>query len=219
MEQKTQGYLYLIGFAACIPMANWLIENVGIYCEASGPCMIPVAPGILAPSGVLMVGLALVLRDLVQRTLGVRWALAAIVFGALLSGFVASPALVFASIAAFVISETMDLAVYTPLQKKGLVLAVLASSIVGLVADSAVFLKFAVKLLLKKQYIIKNIDSTIILQKPIISPYITDIKNNISTIVQCDDISIKATTTDFLGFIGKSKGICAISTVLISKEN
>ena len=86
-------------------------------------------------------------------------------------------------------------------------------------ADSAVFLKFAVKLLLKKQYIIKNIDSTIILQKPIISPYITDIKNNISTIVQCDDISIKSTTTDFLGFIGKSKGICAISTVLISKEN
>ena len=143
MDRKKQGYLYLIGFATCIPMANWLIENVGIYCGSPGPCMIPVAPGILAPSGVLMVGLALVLRDLVQRTLGFRWALAAIVFGALLSGLVASPALVFASIGAFVISETMDLAVYTPLQNKGLVLAVLLSSVVGLVADSAVFLWLA----------------------------------------------------------------------------
>ncbi|MBL94433.1 MAG: hypothetical protein CFH06_00789 [Alphaproteobacteria bacterium MarineAlpha3_Bin5] len=143
MEQKTQGYLYLIGFAACIPMANWLIENVGVYCDSPGPCMIPVAPGILAPSGVLMVGLALVLRDLVQRMLGFKWALAAIFVGAFLSGLVASPTLVFASIAAFILSETMDLAVYTPLQKKGLVLAVFVSSVVGLVADSVVFLWFA----------------------------------------------------------------------------
>lgn len=86
-------------------------------------------------------------------------------------------------------------------------------------ADSTIFLKFAVDLLFKKKYKIINIDSTIILQKPKISPYILDIKNNISKIIKCDDISIKSTTTDFLGFIGKSKGICAISTALIGKEN
>ncbi len=85
-------------------------------------------------------------------------------------------------------------------------------------ADSAVFLKFSIDLLFKKQFKIINIDSTVILQKPKISPYIEDMKKNISKIIQCNDISIKSTTTDFLGFIGKSKGICAISTVLIGKE-
>lgn len=54
-----------------------------------GPCLIPVAPGLTAPSGVLMVGLALVLRDLVQRRLGLWWAIVAIIFGAILSQFFA----------------------------------------------------------------------------------------------------------------------------------
>ena len=53
-----------------------------------------VAPGITAPSGVLMVGAALVLRDLVQRSLGFKWALGAVLVGAALSGLVATQALV-----------------------------------------------------------------------------------------------------------------------------
>ena len=143
MKQKTEGYFYLAAFGACIPTANWLIGNVGTYCVPDGPCLIPVAPGLMAPSGVLMIGLALVLRDLVQRRLGLKWAASAILVGAALSGFVAPPALVVASAAAFLLSEMVDLAVYTPLQKRGLVLAVFASSIVGLVIDSAVFLYLA----------------------------------------------------------------------------
>tara|TARA_Y100001970_G_C14187957_1_gene833672 strand:- start:1042 stop:1515 length:474 start_codon:yes stop_codon:yes gene_type:complete len=86
-------------------------------------------------------------------------------------------------------------------------------------AESTIFLKFAVDLLLEKKYKIINIDSTVILQKPKISPFVSDIKKNISKIVHCNAISIKSTTTDFLGFIGKSKGVCAISTILISKES
>jgi queuosine precursor transporter len=116
---------------------------VGTFCVPEGPCMLPIAPGIMAPSGVLMVGLAFVLRDVVQRELGAKFAFGAIVAGAVLSGFVAPPALVIASIAAFAISETADFAVYTPLQKKGLIRAVLASSVVGLVLDSTVFLYLA----------------------------------------------------------------------------
>jgi len=143
MSPKTEGYLYLLGFAVCIPAANWLIGNVGTVCVPDGPCLLPVAPGISAPSGVLMIGLALVLRDLVQRRLGLRWAVGAIVAGALLSGFVAPPALVVASAAAFLISEMADLVVYTPLQKRRLVLAVFASGMVGLVVDSIVFLYLA----------------------------------------------------------------------------
>lgn len=141
---RLEGFAYLAGFIACVPMANWLIGNVGTVCIPQGPCLIPVAPfGITAPSGVLMIGLALVLRDLVQRRLGKAWALAAIVAGAALSGFVAPPALVVASVAAFLLSELADFAVYTPLQKRGLIRAVILSSLVGLCVDSVAFLYLA----------------------------------------------------------------------------
>ena len=140
---KTSGYFYLVAFALSIPAANWMIGNFGTFCVPDGPCVIPVAPGLDAPSGVLMVGLALVLRDLVQRSLGFKWALAAVIVGAALSGFVAVSSLIIASATAFLLSELADLLVYTPLQKRGLILAVVASSIVGLVVDSIVFLYLA----------------------------------------------------------------------------
>lgn len=141
---RLEGFAYLAGFIACVPAANWLIGNLGTVCIPQGPCLIPVAPfGITAPSGVLMIGLALVLRDLVQRRLGKGWALAAILAGAALSGFVAPPALVIASTAAFLLSELADFAVYTPLQKRGLIRAVILSSLVGLAVDSVAFLYLA----------------------------------------------------------------------------
>jgi uncharacterized PurR-regulated membrane protein YhhQ (DUF165 family) len=143
-ERRAEGFLFLAGFSLCIPAANWLIGNAGTVCVPDGPCLIPVAPGrLMAPSGVLMIGLALVLRDLVQRRLGRYWALAAIGVGAVLSAVLAPPSLILASTAAFLLSELTDLAVYTPLQQRGLVLAVVASSVVGLIIDSAVFLSLA----------------------------------------------------------------------------
>ena len=140
---QREGALFLLGFALCIPLANWMIGNAGTVCVPQGPCLIPVAPGVMAPSGVLMIGLALVLRDLVQRRLGLGWAFAAIVLGTALSALLAPPALVMASAAAFLFSEVADLAVYTPLQRRGLVLAVAASGLVGLAVDSLVFLWLA----------------------------------------------------------------------------
>lgn len=140
---RLEGFAFLLAFGLCIPAANWLIGNAGLVCVPNGPCLIPVAPGIMAPSGVLMIGLALVLRDLVQRRLGVNWALAAIFAGAALSAWIAPPALVIASTVAFLLSELVDLGIYTPLQKRGLVLAVAASSVVGLLVDSVIFLWLA----------------------------------------------------------------------------
>lgn len=142
-RQLMEGIAFLIAFALCIPAANWLIGNVGATCVPRGPCLIPVAPGLMAPSGVLMVGLALVLRDLVQRRLGIRWGLGAIVAGTTISALLASPTLVLASGTAFLLSELADFAVYTPLQRRRLVMAVVASSSVGLVVDSLVFLYLA----------------------------------------------------------------------------
>lgn len=142
-RRRLEGFAYLAAFTACVPAANWLIGNVGTTCIPNGPCLIPVAPGVTAPSGVLMIGLALVLRDLVQRRLGLGWAFAAIAIGALLSATFAPPSLVVASVAAFMLSEVADLAVYTPLQRRNLVIAVFASSVVGLVVDSMLFLYLA----------------------------------------------------------------------------
>ena len=142
-RRRLEGGMFLAGFALCIPAANWMIGNAGTVCPPGGPCLIPVAPGVMAPSGVLMIGLALVLRDLVQRRLGLTWASGAILAGAILSAAIAPPSLVVASAAAFLLSEFVDLAVYTPLQRRRLVLAVLLSSGVGLVVDSVVFLYLA----------------------------------------------------------------------------
>jgi uncharacterized PurR-regulated membrane protein YhhQ (DUF165 family) len=133
----------LFAYLATIPVANYLIGHVGTVCIPDGPCLIPLGFGLTAPSGVLMVGIALVLRDVVQRLYGIWTAVLAIMAGAALSLAFAPPALVLASVTAFLVSEGLDLAVYTPLQRRGLVLAVLLSGLVGAVADSALFLWLA----------------------------------------------------------------------------
>jgi queuosine precursor transporter len=142
-QRKREGAIFLVLFALTIPAANWLIVHVGTACLPQGPCVLPVAPGLMAPSGVTMVGVALVLRDLVQRRLGAVVSALAILFGSVLSALVAPAALVAASAAAFLLSEFADLAVYTPLARRRLVIAVVASSCAGLVVDSIVFLWLA----------------------------------------------------------------------------
>jgi queuosine precursor transporter len=142
-RRSIEGGIFLVLFCLTIPAANWMIGHVGTVCVPQGPCLVPVAPGIMAPSGVLMVGAALVLRDLVQRRLGVEFGIAAIVAGAAISAGLAPPSLVIASAAAFLLSEFADFAVYTPLARRRLVAAVIASSVVGLVVDSIVFLWLA----------------------------------------------------------------------------
>ena len=76
-------------------------------------------------------------------------------------------------------------------------------------------------LMKKKGYEICNIDSTIILQSPQINNHIIEMKKNISKIfsISINDISIKATTTDTLGFIGSGDGIAAMSIIMISNSN
>ena len=142
-RQNLEGCIFLVLFCLTIPAANWLIGHAGTVCVPNGPCLVPVAPGIMAPSGVLMIGLALVLRDLVQRRLGVEFGIGAIIVGAAISAGLAPPTLVVASAAAFLLSEFADFAVYTPLARRRLVVAVVASSVVGLVVDSIVFLWLA----------------------------------------------------------------------------
>jgi uncharacterized PurR-regulated membrane protein YhhQ (DUF165 family) len=143
-RRRREGLIFLVLFALTIPAANWMIGHLGTACVAPrGPCVVPVAPGVVAPSGVMMVGFALVLRDLVQRRLGAGISAIAILFGTAASALLAPPNLVLASGVAFLLSEFADLAVYTPLARRRLVAAVVASSTVGLIVDSIVFLWLA----------------------------------------------------------------------------
>lgn len=133
MSKRIPGALALTGYVATILLANWLVANVGI---------VDVGFGLLAPAAVYAAGLALVMRDLVQRTLGRAWGVAAIVIGASLSLLVA-PAFALASGVAFLVSESFDFAVYTPLVKRSFLGAVVLSCTVGLAVDSIVFLSIS----------------------------------------------------------------------------
>ena len=143
VRHNIEGGIFLVLYCLTIPAANWMIGHVGTVCVPNGPCLLPVAPGLMAPSGVLMIGAALVLRDLVQRRLGIEFGIAAIVAGTALSAGLAPASLVIASATAFLLSEAADFAVYTPLARRRLVLAVVASGLVGLVLDSLIFLWLA----------------------------------------------------------------------------
>ncbi|MEF9944784.1 MAG: VUT family protein, partial [Burkholderiaceae bacterium] len=120
-----------------------VVMNVGLTCVPDGPCLIPVWPGLMAPSGVLLAGLALVLRDAVHSWLGAGWSIVAIAVGAVLSAWLSPPALVLASATAFLFSELADLAVYAPLRKRFPGMAVIASGLAGSVVDSLLFLTIA----------------------------------------------------------------------------
>ncbi len=86
-------------------------------------------------------------------------------------------------------------------------------------ADSKLLLKECVKLIAEKGYTIGNIDSTICAEAPKLAPYIVQMQE---TLAQCmgipvDDIAIKATTTEKLGYTGRGEGISAYATILIEK--
>ncbi|MET0483402.1 MAG: VUT family protein [Aestuariivirgaceae bacterium] len=134
--------LTILAFLLTIPAANWMVGHVG-YCGGAGPCTVPVGFGFEAPSGVILIGLALALRDAIHERYSARVVFLAIMAGAALSVLVAPAALAIASGAAFLLSETADLLVYAPLRQQNRPLAVLASGLVGSVVDSAVFLSLA----------------------------------------------------------------------------
>lgn len=86
--------------------------------------------------------------------------------------------------------------------------------------NSKKFLKETLKKINRKGYHIINIDTTVILQSPKINQYISQIQKSIAAVLNMDvnQISVKATTTDYLGFIGKNKGIAVFATALLEKD-
>ena len=85
--------------------------------------------------------------------------------------------------------------------------------------DSKILLKEVMVLIRKKGYEIGNIDSTICLQTPKIGPYIPEMQKVLATCmnIDVDQVSIKATTTEKLSFVGREEGVSAYAIVLITK--
>jgi 2-C-methyl-D-erythritol 2,4-cyclodiphosphate synthase len=85
--------------------------------------------------------------------------------------------------------------------------------------DSKILLKNTFDLIKQEGYQIVNIDSTICLEKPKISSFIQEMKNTISAIVETnpENVAVKATTTEKMGFTGREEGIVALAVVLLSK--
>jgi 2-C-methyl-D-erythritol 2,4-cyclodiphosphate synthase len=83
--------------------------------------------------------------------------------------------------------------------------------------DSKILLKRTKELIAKEGYEVINIDSTICLQEPRIKPYIPQMQTTIASILRIrdHDVSIKATTTEEMGFVGRKEGVVAYATVLL----
>lgn len=121
-------------FLAAILAANYVTTEYG---------MIPVGFGLMATAGTYFAGLTFVLRDTLQDAAG-KWAVMALIaLGAGLSYLVADPFIALASGVAFLASEFADLAIYTPLRRRGYIRAAVASNVVGSVADTLLFLWIA----------------------------------------------------------------------------
>ncbi|MBK7498536.1 MAG: 2-C-methyl-D-erythritol 2,4-cyclodiphosphate synthase [Ignavibacteriales bacterium] len=88
-------------------------------------------------------------------------------------------------------------------------------------ADSTLLLKHVNELINSKGYELGNLDCVLAMEKPKISPYVEQIRNRISEMLNADveQISIKATTTEKLGFVGRAEGVVSFATVLLAKKD
>ena len=86
--------------------------------------------------------------------------------------------------------------------------------------DSKILLKRTVDLISSKGYSIGNIDTSLLLEKPKIKPHLSNMISTLSKVMEIneDQISIKATTNEKMGYVGREEGVCAYATALIYKK-
>ncbi len=88
-------------------------------------------------------------------------------------------------------------------------------------SDSALLLKHVNEVINSKGYELGNLDCVLAMEKPHISPYVDRIRTRISEVLntEIDQISIKATTTEKLGFVGRTEGVVSFATALLMKKD
>ena len=127
-------YTPITAFILAVVAANWLTTEFGF---------VPVGFGLVATAGTYAAGFALVARDFIHDANGLRGVWVSIAIGTALSFLLADPFIAAASGIAFAVSEVADTAVYSPLRRKHWRSAVVGSSLVGAVIDTALFLGIA----------------------------------------------------------------------------
>ena len=146
MTRKPVTLLAFAVYVAAIVLANFFISHIGTPTPFHTHTF-PVGFGLVAPSGTYWAALAFPARDVVQRTGGRVLGFLAILVGAGLSYGVSSHTIAFASGATFLVAETLDMLIYTPLQKGRagyrFALAVVVSGTVGAVVNAWMFLTLA----------------------------------------------------------------------------
>lgn len=133
---KARKYLVAataLAFLFCVLLANYVTTRFGTVWVF----------GLTATAGTYFAGATFVLRDSLQRMAGLVPAIALIVLGAALSFAIADPFIALASAVAFGFSELADLAVWTPLERRGYIRAAIASNIAGALVDTLLFLSIA----------------------------------------------------------------------------
>jgi hypothetical protein len=142
MSRRLAGLAAFVLYVAAIVLANYFISHIGTP-TPYGTHTFPVGFGLVAPSGTYWAAVAFPARDIVQRTSGRVFGFLAILIGAALSYGVSSHTIAFASGATFLTAETLDMLIYTPLQRRWFAPAVVASGLVGAVVNAWMFLTLA----------------------------------------------------------------------------
>jgi uncharacterized PurR-regulated membrane protein YhhQ (DUF165 family) len=134
-------WLLASAFVLLAVLANWLASRFTITVPFTD---------LVAPAGVLCIGAAFVLRDWLQQLAGFAWGFAAIPIAGAASYLIGTVAgwsglqkIAVASLVAFLVSETIELVIFTPIRKRSLTTGVLASAMVGNLIDSWLFLTLA----------------------------------------------------------------------------
>ncbi|HET6915756.1 MAG TPA: VUT family protein [Acidimicrobiales bacterium] len=123
-----------VAYVACVVLANVLTEHFGL---------IPIGFGLLVTAGTFAAGGTLLARNITQDWTGRAAVVVLMLAGCGLSWWLASPDLAVASAVAFLLSESTDMAVFTPLRDRGWSRAVMGASLVGAVVDTFAFLYLA----------------------------------------------------------------------------
>jgi 2-C-methyl-D-erythritol 2,4-cyclodiphosphate synthase len=88
-------------------------------------------------------------------------------------------------------------------------------------AESAIFLRDVTRKLSEKGWSIENVDCTVVLEKPKVNPYIPEMKNVLASLMNIlpEDVSIKATTNELIGYVGRQEGVNAYAVALIFRTD
>lgn len=130
----ARGILAAACYLALVVAANFMTEHLGL---------VPIGFGLLVTAGTFAAGGVIITRNVVQDVIGRRLVVALMAAGSVMSWWLASPAIAVASTAAFALSETTDMGIFTPLRRHGWPAAVAIASTVAAVVDTLAFLALA----------------------------------------------------------------------------